>query len=175
MADQNDFSNDALDGEEVLAELSAAPARWLFGVAMLFFLGALVIYLGIAAPGLGFGKRAFLVIVGSLFLLSGERSRRTKDVTIRLTATRLIDSEGRLLAQIENITGVDRGVMAIKPSNGFLMYLDHKPGRAWVPGLWWRLGSFVGVGGSTQSGPAKFMAELIAMRVAERDMPLDRD
>lgn len=153
--------------------LSPAPARWAFGVAMLFFLGALVVYLGISAPGLGFVTRIALVVLGSMFLLSGERSRRTRHVTLTLTDQRLYDSEGRELARLDQITGVDRGVMAFKPSNGFLLHLNTKPGRIWVPGLWWRLGRFVGVGGSTQSGPAKFMAELIAMKVAQRGQSQD--
>ncbi len=171
MANHCKFTDEILGPEEVLAELSVAPARWLFGVAMLLSLGALVIYLGSSAPQLGGVARVFLISVGILFVLSGERSRRMRGVSIWLTETRLIDSQGQLLATIDTITGVDRGVMAIKPSNGFLLYLDHKPGRAWVPGLWWRFGRFVGVGGSTQSAAAKFMAELIAMRVAARDLP----
>ena len=113
------------------------------------------------------------VVIGALALLSGERSRRSRYVSVLLTNSRLVDSLGQEIARLDQITGIDRGAMAFKPSNGFLLHLDHKPGRAWVPGLWWRFHKFVGIGGSTQSGPGKFMAEIIALKIAERDQDAD--
>jgi len=40
--------------------------------------------------------------------------------------------------------------------------------RAWSPGMWWRMGRRVGIGGTVAAGPAKFMAEQIALRIATR-------
>ena len=40
---------------------------------------------------------------------------------------------------------------------------------AWQPGLWWRLGNRIGVGGMTPGSQAKAMAEIIAIKLAQRD------
>ena len=63
---------------------------------------------------------------------------------------------------------VDRGVFAFKPSNGFLVRTREKAGNVWAPGLWWRLGRRVGVGGMTASAEAKFMSEILSAMVLQR-------
>lgn len=153
----------------ILAELQVAPARWLFGVVMLFSLGGLVVLLGFSAPNLGPFWRFGLLALGIVFLISGERSRRARGARILLTDEGLSDSSGRIIAAFEEIQSVDRGALAFKPSNGFLLRIRVAHGRAWVPGLWWRLGRWVGIGGSTPSGAGKFMAEAIALKLAERE------
>jgi hypothetical protein len=42
-------------------------------------------------------------------------------------------------------------------------------GFAWVPGLWWRIGKRVGVGGVTPSQPARYMAEVMSAMILERE------
>jgi hypothetical protein len=37
--------------------------------------------------------------------------------------------------------------------------------RVWAPGLWWRFGKRVGVGGVTPAGQGKAMADVIAARI----------
>ena len=98
-----------------------------------------------------------------------DATRRSTGRVIELTATELRDSTGVLLARVEDIESMDRGVFAFKPSNGFLLKTK-KPGkRAWQPGLWWRIGNRVGVGGVTSAAQAKFMAEQIAFRLSTRE------
>ncbi len=169
MADPTDTPDTTPNPETVLAELLPSPARRMVGLVLLFSLGVLVVYLAISSPGLGLGWRVFLLGIGGVVLLVAEKSRGARLVSLRLTETQLIDSTGRQVARLDQITGVDRGALAFKPSNGFLLHLDSSIGRAWVPGLWWRVGKFSGVGGTTKSGAAKFMAELIAVKIAERD------
>jgi len=82
-----------------------------------------------------------------------------------LSETELKDTAGNVLALLSDIEGVDRGMLAFKPSNGFVLRLKTSQPRAWAPGLWWRVFKRVGVGGVTPSGPTKFMAEQIALRV----------
>jgi hypothetical protein len=55
----------------------------------------------------------------------------------------------------------------MKPSNGFTVVMETKQPRAWAPGLWWRVGRRVGVGGVTGASQTKFMAEQIALRLAQ--------
>ena len=86
-----------------------------------------------------------------------------------MTDEAISDSNGLVLARIEDILAVDRGAFAMKPSNGFTLKLKTKQPRGWAPGLWWRLGNRVGVGGATAAGQSKFMAEQIALRIAGRE------
>ena len=89
---------------------------------------------------------------------------------LELTRDELRTSSGRVLTPISNVRGIDRGVFAFKPSNGFLVKL-HEPGEnGWSPGLWWQRGRFIGVGGVIRGGEARAMAELIS---ALKDGTLD--
>ena len=63
---------------------------------------------------------------------------------------------------------MDRGTFAFKPSNGFLLRTATKQPRLWKPGLYWRMGRRIGVGGITRAAEAKLMADVIAVRLAER-------
>jgi hypothetical protein len=70
---------------------------------------------------------------------------------------------------MDGIRSVERGAFAFKPSHGFTLVMKEKQPRAWAPGLWWRLGRRVGVGGVTSAGQTKFMAEQIALRIEDRN------
>jgi hypothetical protein len=41
--------------------------------------------------------------------------------------------------------------------------------RVWEPGMWWRLGKFVAIGGVTPGSQTKTMSEILSALVAERD------
>jgi hypothetical protein len=149
-----------------LATLHASPTRRLFAYVVLFSLGAVVIYLAFAsAPS--FLWQVFLVLFGASVLWIAESLRRATTQTLTLSNTGLSSSDGTVLALIEDIKLIDRGVFAMKPSNGFTLVLKTRQSRTWAPGLWWRSGKRVGVGGVTPSGASKFMAERIAMLLAE--------
>ena len=106
---------------------------------------------------------------GLLAGLSAIRVHAATHDRIELTSIRLRDTAGRELARIDEIQGIDRGAFAFKPSNGFLLRLKTSRGRAWAPGLWWRIGPYVGVGGITPRNEAKAMAETIALLIADRE------
>ena len=90
-----------------------------------------------------------------------------EDVVSLETASPEMSEEIR--ARMDEIDRVERGAFAFKPSNGFLVHLK-KPGhRAWQPGLWWRMGRKLGIGGVTPAGQAKFMADMIALRLRGGD------
>jgi len=98
-----------------------------------------------------------------------ELMRRSTAMEIYMTEDRIFDSAGRELARFEDIKKVDRSFFAFKPSNGFLLITTKKAPRVWAPGLWWRLGRYVGVGGITPAAQTKSMAEILAFRIAQRD------
>lgn len=154
--------------EEILAQVEAsAPRRWI-GVAMLAVLGAMLLWLALAQPPEGFGWRVFLLGVGALSIWVGMRMHQATSAVLILTASALRDSTGAVLAEVDQIEAIDRGAFAFKPSNGFMLKLSRKQPRRWMPGLWWRLGRRVGVGGVTPGSQTKAMAEIIQAMIAAR-------
>lgn len=161
--------NDMADGETVLATVRASAMRRGLGVTMLAVLGLLLVYTGIARPPAQFAWQAFLIVMGIIALWGAERMRRATRATVELTEAGLRTSDGEEIAAMDNIASVDRGAFAFKPSNGFILRLKRRaPGR-WQPGLWWRMGPRVGIGGVTPGAQGKVMADIIAAKLAERD------
>ena len=157
------------DDDTVLATVSASAMRRGLGITMLGLLGLLLIYTGILRPPAHMGWQAFLVVMGILSLWGAERMRRATRVAVELTEAGLRTSDGEMIAAMEDIASVDRGAFAFKPSNGFILRLKGRaPGR-WQPGLWWRFGPRVGIGGVTPGAQGKVMADIIAAKLAERD------
>lgn len=154
---------------DVLATLSASKPRRLLGLAVLLCLGFGLIYLALARPPAALGWQLFLLGLGGAALVLGEKMRRATQGKVVLTEEGLFDGEGRLLAPIEEITGVERGPFAMKPSNGFMVRLSKARGRAWAPGLWWRMGHRLGVGGVTPAAQAKVMSEALTVLLMERE------
>ena len=112
-----------------------------------------------------FGWQLFLIALGAGTLVVAERLRSATMLGLIMTETDLRDTSGQILTTLGNIKSVDRGAFAFKPSNGFVLRLHKSAPRVWAPGLWWRFSTRIGVGGVTPAGPAKYMAEQIALRV----------
>lgn len=148
------------------AEVSA-PRRWL-GVGILVTLGLLLLYLAALRPPGSAGLLAFLVATGLAALALGLRMYRATQARLELTADGVRSSDGRMVARLSSIRSVDRGTFAYKPSNGFLLRLEDSAGPGWEPGLWWRLGRRVGVGGVVSGAQSKAMAEMISAMLAAR-------
>ncbi|SFI49293.1 hypothetical protein [Celeribacter neptunius] len=146
--------------------LTPSPARRFSAAAMLVLLALILVWVVSRPEGLGLGWSAMLVAMaaGALFLawklwvVTGQR--------LILTEDELRQENGPVLCRIEDVAGVERGTFAFKPSNGFVIRLKTRAPRGWAPGLWWRLGKRIGVGGVTPAGQGKAMADVIAARVA---------
>lgn len=159
--------------KEVLATVSAsAPRRWL-GVGMMALLGAIVLYVALSMPPANPGWQIFLIVVGLASLYMAERTRRATERVVELTPEGLRDSGGEEIASLSEIARVNRGMFAMKPSNGFVLVLKSGRGRAWQPGLWWALGKHVGIGGVTPGSQTKFMAQMLEAMLAERQAEED--
>ncbi|WP_147112795.1 hypothetical protein [Tateyamaria sp. syn59] len=152
---------------EVIATISASQGRRILGIGSLWILSLMVIYVGVARPP-ELGWQLFLLGLGGGALWIAEKMRRATALTLELTPEELRDSTGQIVARTEDIHSIDRGMFAFKPSNGFLLRLNTSGDRAWRPGLWWRLGNRVGIGGMTPGHQAKFMAEILSAMIAER-------
>ncbi|WP_299297658.1 hypothetical protein [uncultured Tateyamaria sp.] len=160
---------DTSDPHRVLATITASPGRRILGIGSLWILSLLVIYVAIVQPP-ALGWQVFLFALGGVSIWIAEQMRRATAMSLELTMLELRDSGGTVLARTDDIQMIDRGMFAFKPSNGFLLRLNTPGPRTWRPGLWWRMGRRVGVGGMTPGHQAKFMAEMISAMIADRDV-----
>ncbi len=154
--------------DEVITIVEASMPRRTFGVAVLLTLGAILLYIALSQPPSNFGWQAFLVMLGVTSLWMGRTMWQATQSWIELTPTQVRTSDGMVIAELADIKSVDRGALAFKPSNGFMLRLRTKAPRRWRPGLWWCLGRTVGVGGVTNAAQTKAMAEVISSIIAQR-------
>ena len=152
------------DKDGIYATVHASPGRRWFAYGVLAVLGGLVIYTTLVQPP-AIHWMVFMLVFGVAMLWLAEVLRRATTMTITLTEDALCDSSGTVLAKLSDVQSVSRGALALKPSNGFTLVMKDKMPRAWAPGLWWRIGRRVGVGGVTAAGQSRFMAEQIALRI----------
>ena len=149
------------EDDEILATLEvSAPRSWL-GIAVTVLLGFLMFVIALTQPPQELHLLAVLIIVGIAALWSAWSMYKASTDAVILTRSALTSRSGTELCRIADIMSVDRGALAFKPSGGFLLGLRSRQSAAWVPGLWWRLGRRIGVGGVTRSAEARAMAELI--------------
>lgn len=153
--------------DEVLARVYASAPRRFLGVGMMAGLGGLMLYIAFATPP-ALQWQVFLLMIGGGALWVAQVMWQATSRHLVLTDQDLRDSEGRVLVTLDNVERVDRGAFAFKPSNGFIIRTRSKQERAWQPGLWWRFGRRVAVGGVTPSSQTKPMADIMAMILADR-------
>ncbi|MEO1557911.1 MAG: hypothetical protein AAFS01_15880 [Pseudomonadota bacterium] len=154
---------------QVLATIHASPGRRWLGVISMGFLGFVLLWIAFSTPP-SLGWQAFLLAMGGAALWLATRMYQATSHRIELTEEGLHDSSGVLIAAFDDIQSMDRGFFAFKPSNGFLLKTKSPGTRTWRPGLWWRMGKRIGIGGVTPGHQSKAMAEIIAIRLAQREM-----
>jgi hypothetical protein len=155
------------DDDDVQVVLTASAGRRVIGVGSVAGLGLILLYLALVqSPSLGW--QVFMVGFGTGALWLAQRMWHATTLRLLLSPAGLTCSDGRVVAEMDEIIGVDRGAFAFKPSNGFMLKLSRKGPFAWEPGIWWRIGRRVGVGGVTPGTPAKVMAEMIQERITQR-------
>jgi len=170
MTDTSDTLQQDTAADPVLAELHASGPRRVFGVTIIGALAALLLYLSLWHPPASMLWRIFLLFFGGLAVFGAMRLWQDTMIVLELTPTVLREKGGRVLAPVVDVRDVARGALALKPSNGFSVSLTKSHGFAWAPGLWWRFGKQVGVGGVTSSQEARYMAEQLAALVAAREL-----
>lgn len=153
-----------------LARIKASAPRRVIGAGAMIGLGGLMLYLALATPPANPVWLVFLIGCGLFALWLAQVLWISTSRELILTDDALRDDQGKLVAQIDQIEKVDRGAFAMKPSNGFVIFLKEPAPRAWFPGLWWRLGKRVAIGGVTSGAQTKPVADIITMKITA---PLD--
>lgn len=155
--------------QQELARITASASRRVIGVGSMMGLGALVVYVALSTPEMALGWKAVLVALGIVGLVLAQLMWQSTGHVLILTEEALTDSDGTVVARLENVAKVDRGMFAMKPSNGFLVILKEPGPRAWRPGLWWRLGRRVAVGGVTAGSQTRPVADVMIHLLHDRD------
>jgi hypothetical protein len=156
------------DGTEPSLVLMASPGRRAIGVGSVGVLGGMMLWLALS-QGPSPLWQAAMAAMGAGALWLAWRMWQATAAWLVLTPDALESSDGRVLARMEDLEAVARGAFAFKPSNGFTLTLRAGGPFVWEPGLWWRIGRRVGVGGVTPGTPARYMAELMQQRIARRE------
>ncbi|CUH87968.1 hypothetical protein PH5382_01897 [Phaeobacter sp. CECT 5382] len=155
--------------DEVLVTVEASGLRRVMGVSMLAVIGATLLYVAVATPP-SMGWLVFLLVVGLGALWLAVRMWQATEHQIELTERELRCTDGTVIARVEDIQTIDRGFFAFKPSNGFLIRTATPGSRIWMPGLWWRAGRRIGIGGVTPGSHSKAMSEILAAMIAQRSL-----
>ncbi len=154
--------------QEVLAVIRPTIWRRTVAIGALTALGVLMVWLAFGAGPAALVWKVIAIGAGCSVLVLVDRLRRATAVSLELTASELRESSGRVLCRTDQIVSIDRSAFAFKPSNGLLVRLDTAQPLAWAPGLWWRFGKRIGIGGVTSAAEAKFMAEAITLMLMQR-------
>ncbi len=154
---------------DVLARITPTLSRRVAGTGALVALGLLLASFALRTPPEPTPWRPALGLLGVVMLWQAVRLWRATALGIELTPDVVRDTSGRVLAEVAQIRRLERGVFAFKPSNGFLIRLAAPGAFVWAPGLWWRVGTRVGVGGVTPAWQSRHMAETLAALQADSD------
>ncbi|MCL3881176.1 hypothetical protein [Marivita sp. GX14005] len=152
--------------DDVVAVIDPTGPRRYIAIGMLLMLGGLLLYVALTPPAVGPIWQIVLTLLAALAAWSAQRLHQATSRKLFLTEKALTDSDGTVLAAVTNIAAVNRGVFAIKPSNGFMLTLKDPAPFAWQPGLWWRVGRRLAVGGVTPGGQTRPMADIISVMIA---------
>lgn len=149
--------------------LRPSPPRRVIGLVIQLTLGALLLWLAVVHPPSNVLWQVFLIALGIAALVLGQKGWRSSSVAILLREDGLWQEDGTPIAPLDDIASVDRALFSFKPSNGFLIRMKDPLGRAWSPGMWWRVGRRVGIGGVTGGADTKIVADALSFMVAQRD------
>lgn len=152
---------------EELIRLTVKGPRRVAALVSLGLLGAIVLRLALF-EAVSPGGQALLLGIAALVLYGAWRLFQATEVDLVLTTAGLVDAQGRILADIDNIDDVETGLFAVKPPSGFALRLKEPMPAAWAPGVWWRMGRRLGIGGAIPAPEAKALAQMIAVLVAKR-------
>ncbi len=161
--------------DDPIAVLSTSPFRRGIALAVQLALGVMMIGISLRLPEMNLVVQAPLIALGGFMIWRSHAMYRATDTQLILSRDGLFESSGRQLFAMDNVFRVERGAFAFKPTNGFLVTLKTGEPRAWVPGLWWRVGKRVGIGGVISGKAARDMADFIALMLLPEGAALIED
>lgn len=148
--------------------LKPSPVRRIMATGFIVIFGLLCFLAAFLRTIPGAGWTAALLLIGAAALWMAVRLVQATRTWVELHEDGLRDGHGRVLARLDEIDSVSRAAFALKPSNGFVVHLAKPGSRAWAPGLWWRFGRRLGVGGVTPNIQSRTMADTLTALIGEK-------
>ncbi len=152
---------------EVQARITPSPARRIVTTLLLLVIGGLLIDSSFANMSqVTFAALTFLfgmLSIGLAFMMYAYTRH-----SIELHPQSVKSSDGTVLAEFENISGIEIGMLAFKPASGCTIKLHNSMPAVWRVGLWWRYGRMVGIGGCTPKGEVKQFATLLQAQLLNK-------
>jgi len=141
------------------------PARRWFGVFSLGLPAFLIAALLVQGAITNVLSVILLLIVAAVFGSAAYRMATVPDAGIVFDGHSLSTEDGVLLAAIEDIAEVQTGIFAMRPSNGFTLIMKKAGKMPTRPGIYWRQGRHMGVGGLLRAAEAKSIGKAIQAEV----------
>ena len=155
--------------DTVISRLRPSMARRVLAAGANGALGLMILWLVAMTSGRAPMLMLVLLILGALSIGFAVLVWRATAKGLVLTSAGLQEEEtGRVLFRLEDVDKIERGLLHWKPAGGFAVVTSKPLGRAWVPGLWWRAGRRVMIGGATNGGEAKAMADLMRAEITRQ-------
>lgn len=148
---------------DVLLVIRPPILRRIVSIAAILGIAGVLIWGAVSSSGQAAIWRVALVCGAGLMGWLALHFYRATSVALELTRTELRVSNGLVLCQLADVQKVERGAFAFKPSNGLGLVTGSKNAFAWQPGLWWRMGHRLGIGGATSAAQARALAETITL------------
>ena len=138
--------------------------RW-FGVFSLglpaLIIGALLVQGAITS----LISTVILLVVAGVFGWSAYRMATVPAKGIVFDGKSLETEDGLVLAKMDEIVDVQTSIFAMKPTNGFTLILNSTSKMPTRPGIFWRQGRHMGVGGLLRASEAKSIGKAIQAEV----------
>lgn len=144
-------------------KIQASVSRRLFSVLLLSLSAAVMIYFAFTDPAQSVVLRLVLLSLAGVFLWQVQANLRFPNAALILKRDGLYDDQGEIICSLSNIALIDRGWFSIKPSNGFLLRLHEKTSVKWLPGVYWRIGKRMGVGGAISPAQTKEFSDKLLL------------
>lgn len=161
------MSDETRSAEKTLATLGVGAGRKGLGLLVTGGLALALAWIALSPQPAPFGMRILVLLLALVMAVVTWKLLGASRLRLELTDRALRDSAGEVLARIEDVEGVDRGLLAFKPSNGFVLRLNRRAPLRFRPGLYWSIGRRVGVGGLVHGSESKQMADALAFLLAE--------
>ncbi len=150
-----------------IMELYPSKTRIILTVLVLAAVSAICAWLAAGGRPLAAGERALLAILAAVAALGAHAVWRSASTGLVLHGDRIAATGGSTVLWLADVARLERGVFAFKPANGVVVSLQRRGSFRWVPGLWWRIGARVGIGGMTPKARTKAFADMLEQRLAE--------
>jgi len=161
------------DMTDVILKIQPSLMRRVFSVIVLALCAFVLISFAITGTAQSVGVKLVLISLGGMFLWQAQAGFRLSNTALILKRDGLFDEYDTLICSLSNIALIDRGWFSFKPSNGFLVRLHQPQSRKWVPGLYWRIGRRLGVGGALSPAQTKTMSDKILLLMQEQKLDME--